>query len=425
MSQPSLYVLHHGCDALDAEMEELRGGLMATYGLAPAARSSASIIVLGGCTFTAQKEAELMETIDGLLTSPQLKLLVVSGCYLGSEHPDPRVAFTRRDGVSGVVGSVVERFRVRADAARHGAEGPFIRISEGCYGQCTFCSIRHVRGRHRSRPLAEIMSEVASAASVHETIRLVGQEVSAYGRDIGETFASLLRRLYCEFPDLRVEVGSLHPRWLMCLNDDELVVLAHPNMSGNVHIPLEAASDVVLTRMRRSYTVAEYEALWHRLNRLGARSLSTDIIAGFPGESEDDHKLNLKFVREHEIAFAQLFKFEPRPGTTAANMSQLDGQIRLYRAIDLIAEYVVTCGAGARCPLNTNVALGDECDHEGPARLLTRALERRGVAAFRAREVVRELARSKEIRAICESDDPAAIRSMRRQQSVQLTVRAS
>ncbi len=204
----------------------------------------------------------------------------------------------------------------------------FLTAMEGCDLFCTFCVVPHTRGREISRPAAAIVEEARSLAAcgVRE-VTLLGQTVNAYGRhDVRrgraaaagtEPFAALLRRL-AAVPGLeRIRYTSPHPAFF----DDDLVQ-AHGDLEAlcpHVHLPVQSGSDAVLARMRRRYAPSDYRDLVGRLR--AARpdlAITTDLIVGFPGETDADFEATLELVRDVAFDDAFSFKYSPRPHTAAA-----------------------------------------------------------------------------------------------------------
>jgi len=222
----------------------------------------------------------------------------------------------------------------------------YLTVMEGCDMFCSFCVVPGTRGREISRPATGIVAEARSLAArgVRE-LTLLGQTVNAYGRHdrrrghVGTvSFGALLRRL-AEIPGIeRLRYTSPHPLFF----DDELVA-AHAELDvlcPHVHLPLQSGSNPILERMRRRYSVDEYRA---RVAALRAARpdivLTTDLIVGFPGETDEDFRRTLDLVAEVGFVDAYSFKYSPRPGTTAASMSGAVGgdvaQARLQELQDL------------------------------------------------------------------------------------------
>ena len=222
-------------------------------------------------------------------------------------------------------------------------ERPFqawVQIMSGCTNFCSYCIVPFVRGRERSRGADAIVAEVAALANrgVRE-VTLLGQNVNAYGADLTErpTFASLLRRLDV-LPGLaRVRFMTSHPRDL----SDELIaaVAELPTVCEHVHLPLQSGSDRVLAAMNRGYTADWYLTRVRALRSAVPNvSITTDLIAGFPGETEDDLADTLDLVQRAEFDAAFTFVFSARPGTAAASLpGQLPFEVQRERVQRLIA----------------------------------------------------------------------------------------
>jgi tRNA-2-methylthio-N6-dimethylallyladenosine synthase len=207
----------------------------------------------------------------------------------------------------------------------------FVTVMEGCDMFCTFCIVPRTRGREISRPAAAIESEVRelAAAGVRE-ITLLGQTVNAYGRhDLRrgraetagtEGFAALIGRLATVPGISRIRYTSPHPSFF-----DAALVRAHGEQDAlcpHVHLPAQSGSDAVLERMHRPYTAAEYRALCDRLRAArGDVAITTDLIVGFPGETDADFRATLALVRDVAFVDAYTFKYSPRPGTRAAEFA--------------------------------------------------------------------------------------------------------
>jgi tRNA-2-methylthio-N6-dimethylallyladenosine synthase len=231
----------------------------------------------------------------------------------------------------------------------------YLTVMEGCDMFCAFCVVPNTRGREVSRPAAAIVEEAESVAArgVVEVV-LLGQTVNAYGRhdmrrgrtEQGGTmgFAALIRRL-AEIPGLRrIRYTSSHPIFF-----DDALIRAHGEVEAlcpNVHMPSQSGSDAVLERMRRRYTGDDVRRLADRLR--AARpdiTLTTDLIVGFPGESDADFAATLAMVRDVGFVDGFTFKYSPRPGTSAAEMTDAvpDGvaQQRLEAIQDLLRAHTL------------------------------------------------------------------------------------
>jgi tRNA-2-methylthio-N6-dimethylallyladenosine synthase len=200
----------------------------------------------------------------------------------------------------------------------------WVTIQMGCDNSCAFCIVPQVRGPEVSRPVDDVVAEVRglSARGVTE-VTLLGQNVNSYGRDITRRrplFADLLRAVGAVDGIRRVRFTSPHPK---DLRPETIAAMAEtPAMCEHLHLPLQSGSDRVLSAMRRGYSASRY------LSRLAAArraipnlAVTTDIIVGFPGETDDDFERTLEVAAEAEYDSAYTFIFSPRPGTRAAEMT--------------------------------------------------------------------------------------------------------
>ena len=363
---PSYAITTFGCqmNVHDSERmhEVLRG---AGYAEAPAAE--ADVIVLNTCSVREKAEHKLRSEVGRLAKQKRAHrelVVVVAGCVAQQEGerlikqldgidlvvgPDnipelPRLLDELALGSPPLVRTVFDtdapRFLTALSVA--GAKTTaFVTIMKGCDERCSFCIVPHTRGPERYRPSGEIVAEIAAlvAAGVRE-ITLLGQTVNSYrdpaaalARAPGASpddpdeseFAALLRLIAAAAPGLsRLRYTSPHPRHLT-----PSLILAHaevPVLARHVHMPVQSGSDRLLKRMIRRYTRAEYVARTGALVRaVPGLTLSTDIIVGFPGETEDDFAETLTLVRETRFRGLFGFKYSERPYTPARKSHGVEG----------------------------------------------------------------------------------------------------
>ncbi|MFP4636197.1 MAG: tRNA (N6-isopentenyl adenosine(37)-C2)-methylthiotransferase MiaB [Nitriliruptoraceae bacterium] len=328
-------------------------GLLETLGYRPAEHEDeADLVLLNTCAVRENADNRLYGTLGHLKSVKDARraageelTVVVGGCLA---QKDGQTVAERAPWVDVVYGThnlaQLPKLLVQADSAevpvvelveqletfpsalpakrelRHHA---WVSISVGCNNACTFCIVPSLRGPERSRRIGEIVDEVRGLVGddVIE-VTLLGQNVNSYGRDLAGSsrFAELLHELG-EIPGLeRVRFTSPHPR---DFTEEVLTAMADtPNVMPHLHLPLQSGSDRILRAMRRSYRQRRFLNLVERTRELlPDAALTTDIIVGFPGETEQDFQATLDVVEDVRFDQAFTFQFSPRPGTPAAQMA--------------------------------------------------------------------------------------------------------
>ena len=234
----------------------------------------------------------------------------------------------------------LETFPSTLPARRESTYSGWVSISVGCNNTCTFCIVPSLRGRERDRRPGEILAEVQAlvAEGVLE-VTLLGQNVNSYGVEFGDRFAfGKLLRACGDIDGLeRVRFTSPHPR---DFTDDVIAAMAQtPNVCHQLHMPLQSGSDRILKAMRRSYRAERYLRILEQVrSAMPDAAVTTDIIVGFPGETEADFEATLEVTRQARFAGAFTFQYSRRPGTPAADLpDQLPKQVVQERYDRLVA----------------------------------------------------------------------------------------
>jgi tRNA-2-methylthio-N6-dimethylallyladenosine synthase len=295
----------------------------------------------------------------------------------------------------------LEVFPSTLPARRESAYAGWVSISVGCNNTCTFCIVPALRGTERDRRPGDVLAEVrALAAEGVLEVTLLGQNVNAYGVEFGDrgAFAKLLRACG-EVPGLeRVRFTSPHPREF---RSDVIAAMAQtPNVCPQLHMPLQSGSDAVLRTMRRSYRSGRFlEILDEVRASIPDAAISTDVIVGFPGETDADFEATLDVVATARFAHAFTFQYSPRPGTPAATLpDQVPKAVVQQRYERLVALQEEISWAGNRVQegrvVEVLVAAGEGRKDAATRRLSGRARDGRlvhftpGAAAIRPGDVV-------------------------------------
>jgi tRNA-2-methylthio-N6-dimethylallyladenosine synthase len=337
----------YGCQMNMHDSERLAGLLEnAGYQRAPSGEP-ADVVVFNTCAVRENADNRLYGNLGHLLPVKQSRpgmQIAVGGCLaqkdragiaerapwvdvvFGTHNIGSLPALLERarvqDAAQVEIAESLERFPSVLPARRESSYSAWVAISVGCNNTCTFCIVPSLRGREEDRRPGDVLAEVRALAEdgVIE-VTLLGQNVNSYGVGFGDrlAFGKLLRA--CGGIDglERVRFTSPHPR---DFTDDVITAMAEtPNVMPQLHMPLQSGSDVVLRAMRRAYRREKYLAILDRVRvAMPDAAITTDIIVGFPGETDRDFEDTLDLVRQARFAGAFTFQYSPRPGTPAAGM---------------------------------------------------------------------------------------------------------
>ncbi|CAG4884008.1 isopentenyl-adenosine A37 tRNA methylthiolase [Georgfuchsia toluolica] len=301
------------------------------------------IIGVGGCVASQEgeaivKRAPYVDVVFGPQTLHRLPQLIAARRGSGRSQVD--ISFPE-----------IEKFDALPPAIVDGASA-FVSIMEGCSKYCTFCIVPYTRGDEVSRPLDDVLAEIAAlAAQGVREVTLLGQNVNAYQGAMAdsEDMADLafLIEAIAEMPGIeRIRYTTSHPREMTQRLIDAYARV--PKLVSHLHLPVQSGSDRILAAMKRGYTALEYKSIVRKLRAIRPDlSLSSDFIVGFPNETEDDFEKTMKLIEDVVFDASFSFIYSPRPGTPAAEMSddtpaELKAQrlSRLQRRIDEMASIV-------------------------------------------------------------------------------------
>jgi tRNA-2-methylthio-N6-dimethylallyladenosine synthase len=363
------YLRSFGCQMNEHDSERI-AGLLEEMGLvATPSPEDADLLVYNTCSIREKADTRLaghLGTAARLKKARPSRLVAVAGCLAQSRreeffadypfvdvlvgpqslHELPALLEMRQSGGEAASAFADATTRWSADLPRTRLNGPsaWVQIVAGCSNYCTYCIVPLVRGPEASRPVATIIAEIERlAASGVREITLLGQNVNAYGKEAGfaggETFADLLRMVCAVRGIERIRFMTSHPK---DMSDALIEVIAAPNqVCEHVHLPVQSGSDRILTAMDRRYDRRGYLELVGRLRRtVPDLALTTDLIVGFPGETEQDFRQTLSLVEECAFDGAFTFIYSPRRGTAAAALpGRLAGAVaeeRMTRLVDLV-----------------------------------------------------------------------------------------
>ncbi len=223
--------------------------------------------------------------------------------------------------------------------ARTSYPNAWINIMYGCNNFCTYCIVPYVRGRERSRAIADVVADVKNCLSQgYKEITLLGQNVDSYGSDFqdGTDFVTLLSEIAKLEGKFRLRFMSSHPKDFDSSVID--VMASCDNICNNVHLPVQSGSSKILKAMNRRYDREKYLSIIKEIRaKMPSVGITTDIMIGFPGETEEDFEETLSLVREVRFSNAFMFVYSPRKGTPAAKMEQIPQAVKKERITKLVA----------------------------------------------------------------------------------------
>jgi threonylcarbamoyladenosine tRNA methylthiotransferase MtaB len=316
-----------GCRANQYDTEAVRSLVEAGGHEVVAEAADADVAVFNSCAVTSDAVADLRQAVRRAHRDRPALRSVVMGC--ASALPDTSalrelpgvtdvLAGADLDGVASALG-VAAPIGIRT---RHqsGARA-LLRIQDGCDEHCTFCATTIARGANRSRPVAELIAEARELAARHAEVVITGVHIGTYGADRGDSLGGLLARLVQEMPGARFRLTSIEVTEV----DDmllDLMATSPRHLAPSIHAPLQSGSNAVLKRMGRHwYTAESYRATALRMaERLPVFGLGADIVTGFPGETDVDHRATVELVESLPFTYLHVFPYSPRPGTAALRL---------------------------------------------------------------------------------------------------------
>jgi len=342
-----------GCRLNEAEMEGWARQLLERGLRIAAADEPADLVIVNTCAVTQEavrKSRKLLRRAQR--ENPRAKL-VVSGCFaslegevLAREHgvdllvpnrnKDRLVEIATRDlGIEQMPLTAMDP-ETNPLFAR-GRQRAFVKVQDGCRYRCTFCIVTLARGEERSRPLAEIVTDINRLVSegIQEVV-LTGVHLGGYGSGIGSGLAGLIRTVLTDTDIPRLRLGSLEP-W--DLPADMWELFSSARFMPHLHLPLQSGSDAVLRRMARRCKSADFALLAAKARgQVPDLNLTTDIIVGFPGETDGEWRETMAFVESVGLGHLHIFAYSPRTGTRAATLpNQVPAEVKRARSRELHA----------------------------------------------------------------------------------------
>ena len=344
------YIETYGCTANLGNSQDLAGALQ-EMGHIPSTLEEADAVIVNTCVVTEKTQRKILRRLSLL----QGKRLIVAGCLsvaipesIGDISCRGRLGLLNRCEAARISDLFCEYFVPSQDELLHDpsrdalphepspvdALCAVVNVAEGCNGSCSYCIVRKARGRLKSCKVEDVAREVEKLASqgVAE-VQVSAQDTAAYGLDIGTNLGQLLERLVQIPGDFMLRVGMMNPNSALLIKDQLLRAFQSPKVYRFLHIPVQSGSDGILKSMGRRYTAANFLELVSDLRSAHAKiTIITDVIVGFPGETEEDFTETLNLVKRLQPDKVNITRFSARPGTPAARLYDMPDRIKKDRS---------------------------------------------------------------------------------------------
>jgi len=313
---------------------------------------NADIVILNTCTVIDTTEKRMIERISEL--KRMNKDIIVTGCMANVQRS--RISIRLPNSLVIPPGSydtisekVTERYgygngekdTCTSDAGTNcdTRVSAIIPIAQGCLGDCAYCITKFARGRLQSYPVSEIKEQFLNALKRGcKEILITAQDTACYGSDTGTSLPDLIGSLLTTKGEYRIRIGMMNPEGLDNILERLMDVMDDDRVYRFVHVPVQSGSDDVLRRMNRRYTSSEFVDMVNRMrSRHNDISISTDLMTGFPGETDEDHRKSLGLIRNASPDTVNVTRFSSRPGTEASLMEQIHGRTSKERSREITA----------------------------------------------------------------------------------------
>ena len=339
-----VFIETYGCTFNQADSEIMAGILNANSIEIVDSQEEADAIIVNTCYVKLPTESKVINRIKKLQSEFPDKEIIVAGCMVEVDPKKledigpncswigPHQLNKTADVVkSAIAGEVTREFgfsdepkvcvpKIRQDPCVH-----VIQICEGCLGACTYCCTRFARGHLNSYPIKDIVAEAKQAIEDGcVEIELTAQDTSAFGKDTGEKLADLIREVASLDGDFKVRVGMMHPKNIGGDLEDLIDAFKMEKVYNFLHLPIQSGSDAVLKHMKRNHTVEDYKKIVYRFKEeIPDLTLATDIIIGYPTETEEDFMMTADLIEEIKFNLIHLSKYQHREGATSSNLQTI------------------------------------------------------------------------------------------------------
>ena len=340
-----VYIETFGCTFNQGDSQIMAGLLKEEHVQLVSDPEDADVIIVNTCYVKQPTEQKVLNRIKKVQEQFSDKKLIVSGCMVEIDQDKleraapaagwigPRQIKSTPDVVKSCMHGETLRMVGHSDEIKAGLPkirfDPMVHISqicEGCAGKCTYCCTRFARGKLQSYPVSDIKMEIESAvAEGCVEIQLTAQDTAAYGKDTGVKLSELVKEITAIPGDFRLRVGMMHPKSMMGDLDGLVHAFQHGNVYKFMHIPVQSGSNAVLRHMGRGHTSEQFKDIISKIReKIPEISIATDIIVGYPTETDEDFRDTLKLIEDIKPNFIHISKYRHRPMAISSSMPEIN-----------------------------------------------------------------------------------------------------
>lgn len=340
-----IFVKTYGCTLNQGDSEVIKGILSKEHKIVNTEKE-ADLIIVNTCGVKTTTQNKIMDYVK---KNSENKKVIVGGCLpsmVNIKKYAPKVITTFDTKSTTKINEIIKnkytnkkekilgkpRMRTKKEVA-------IIPIAEGCLGKpCTYCSVKIARGELKSYKKEDIIKEVKKAVNEDcNVIKITAQDTGCWGKDINDTLPNLLREILKIKRKYRIRLGMMNPNYAQEYLNELIEIYKDPKMIKFLHIPVQSGSDKILKDMKRNYKVEDFKKVVNEFRKKINMTIATDVIAGFPTETEEDFRKTIQFIKEMKPEVLNISMFAPRPKTEAAKLKQLKTQ-EIKRRSKLITE---------------------------------------------------------------------------------------
>ncbi len=335
------HIITYGCTLNKTDSNKMRA-ILNSKNCKETNEKNANVIILNSCTVKHQTENRILKKIQDLYK--EKKPAVLTGCLylreplIREKYPNIPILSTSSiskiytactNALKGKKYTNIKKYDKSELPTIYSGIIASVPLAEGCVGNCTYCETHLARGKLKSYTIRKIKLEVEKAIKHGaKEIQLTAQDTGAYGLDINTNIIELLTEILKIEGNYHIRLGMINPNHVYTFLDELIEIYKNKKMYKFLHIPLQSGSNKILKKMNRFYSIQEYKKIVKKFkNEFPNMTIATDVIIGFPTETEKDFQETLNLIKEFKFEVLNISRFTPRPGTPAKNMEQLDNHI--------------------------------------------------------------------------------------------------